>query len=52
MSFNEVKEKLRDCAAYSEKPLPAENLEEFLGYVTRLEKLSDISSLIKPFTTL
>jgi 2-methylcitrate dehydratase PrpD len=52
MSFNEVKEKLRDCAAYSEKPLPAENLEEFLGSVTRLEKLSDISSLIKPFTTL
>jgi len=29
-----------------------ENVEEFLGAVTELEKLGDVSSLIEPLTTL
>lgn len=52
MSFDEVKEKFRRCTAYSAKPVPMENVEEFLGAVTELEKLGDVSSLIEPLTTL
>ncbi|MCK4438943.1 MmgE/PrpD family protein, partial [Candidatus Bathyarchaeota archaeon] len=52
MSFDEVKEKFRGCTAYSAKPVPMENVEEFLGAVSELEKLGDISSLIEPLTTL
>ena len=52
MSFDEVKEKFRGCTAYSAKPVPMENVEEFFGAVTELEKLGDVSSLIEPLTTL
>ena len=52
MSFDEVKEKFRGCTAYSAKPVPMENVEEFLGAATELEKLGDVSSLIEPLTTL
>ncbi|MCK4400307.1 MmgE/PrpD family protein [Candidatus Bathyarchaeota archaeon] len=52
MSFDEVKEKFRRCTAYSAKPVPMENVEEFLGAVSELEKLGDVSSLIEPLTTL
>jgi 2-methylcitrate dehydratase PrpD len=52
LSFNEVKEKLKDCVAYSAKPLPLKNLDDFLGMVARMEKLSDISSLIEPLVTI
>jgi 2-methylcitrate dehydratase PrpD len=50
MSFDEVVEKFRGCVAYSAKPMPQENVEEFLGAVAELEKLSDVSSLIEPLT--
>jgi 2-methylcitrate dehydratase PrpD len=48
MSLEEVGEKFRGCTAYSAKPMPRENVEGFLGAVSELEKLSNVSSLIKP----
>ena len=50
MSLGEVKEKFRGCTAYSAKPMPRENVEEFLDAVTGLEKLGDVSTLIDPLT--
>jgi hypothetical protein len=50
MSLDEVKDKFRRCTAYSAKPLPSENTEEFLEAASGLEKLSDVATLIDPLT--
>jgi 2-methylcitrate dehydratase PrpD len=50
MSLDEVKDKFRRCTAYSAKPLPRENTEEFLEAASGLEKLSDVATLIDPLT--
>ncbi len=50
MGLDEVKQKFRACTAYSAKPVPMENVEEFLEAATGLEKLGDVSSLIDPLT--
>jgi 2-methylcitrate dehydratase PrpD len=47
MSFADVSAKLRHCCKYSIKPIPGENQEKVIQMVNEIEKLDDVSKIIR-----
>ena len=48
-SMKDVAQKFRQCAAYSAKPMPEENIEGIIKLVSNLENVADVAGLIKLF---
>ena len=47
MTFEDVTKKFRECAACALKPLPAAKVEKVIDLVSRLEKLTDATEIIR-----
>jgi 2-methylcitrate dehydratase PrpD len=47
MTFEQCVNKFRDCASYSIKPLPEETISKIIESVEELEKMEDITEIIK-----
>ena len=50
MTWEELKEKFRDCASLSIKTISKENIEKTIELVSGLEKVDDIREVIKLIT--
>ena len=47
LPFSDYERKFRDCASYSVKPLPDENIDKVVELVRHLEQVGDISEVIE-----
>ena len=47
MSWDEVVRKLKDCAGFSARPLPAQNIDRISQMVSDLDKLADVTAILE-----
>ena len=47
LTMEKVVEKFEDCASYSVRPLPHENIEKVIHLIGKLEQVEDVSQIIK-----
>lgn len=47
ITWQDLTDKFRDCASYSEKPISQENIEKAIDMVNRLEKIDDVNQVIE-----
>lgn len=47
MSFEDIGRKLMDCASYSLKPIPEQNIKTVVNMVSNLEEVKDVADIIR-----
>jgi 2-methylcitrate dehydratase PrpD len=46
MSWEDLIQKFRDCASYSAKPIPKENIDQVIEKITKLEGVRDMRKIV------
>jgi 2-methylcitrate dehydratase PrpD len=46
MSWEDLIRKFRDCASYSAKPIPEENIDRVVEMITHLENVQDVREIV------